>query len=97
MHIDIRRRGYDQLIPLTVTRDEVTIPTVPAYFMVDATTGYVQLRDFGENTDHDLKAALHALSAQGHEAPAARHPRESGRSARSGDQGFQRIPAARQR
>ena len=30
--IDIRRRGYDQLIPLTVTRDEVTIPTVPAWF-----------------------------------------------------------------
>ena len=53
------------MIPLTVTRDEVTIPTVPAYFMVDATTGYIQLRDFGENTDHDLKAALHALAAKG--------------------------------
>jgi len=65
VHIDIRRRGYDQLIPLAVTRDEVTIPTVPAYFMVDATTGYIQLRDFGENTDHDLKAALRSLSGKG--------------------------------
>jgi len=65
VHIDIRRRGYDQLIPLAVTRDEVTIPTVPAYFMVDAATGYIQLRDFGENTDHDLKAALRSLSGKG--------------------------------
>jgi len=63
--IDIRRRGYDQLIPFSVTRDEVTIPTVPAYFMVDATTGYVQLRDFAENTDHDLKLALHTLASKG--------------------------------
>jgi carboxyl-terminal processing protease len=65
VHLDIRRRGYDQLIPLAVTRDEVTIPTVPAHFMVDATTGYIQLRDFGENTDHDLKAALRALAGKG--------------------------------
>ena len=27
----VRRRGYEQLIPLDVTRDEVYIPTVPAY------------------------------------------------------------------
>jgi carboxyl-terminal processing protease len=65
VRIDIRRRGYDQVIPLTVTRDEVMIPTVPAYFMVDATTGYIQLRDFGENTDHDLKLALHTLASKG--------------------------------
>src|SRR5476649_1108307 len=50
VHIDIRRRGYEQIIPIDVTRDEVIIPTVPAYFMIDSTTGYIQLRDFGENT-----------------------------------------------
>ncbi len=65
VHIDIRRRGYDQLIPLDVTRDEVLIPTVPAYFMVDSTTGYIELRDFGENTDRDLKHALHDLASKG--------------------------------
>src|SRR6266849_1311948 len=59
VHIEITRRGYDQIIPLDVTRDEVFIPTVPAYFMIDGGTGYIQLRDFGENTDHDLKIALH--------------------------------------
>jgi carboxyl-terminal processing protease len=65
VHIDIRRRGYEQIIPVDVTRDEVIIPTVPAYFMIDQTTGYIQLRDFGENTDRDLKHALHELASTG--------------------------------
>ncbi|MGE5245927.1 MAG: S41 family peptidase [Betaproteobacteria bacterium] len=65
VEIDIRRRGYAELIPLVVTRDEVIIPTVPAYFMIDATTGYIRLQDFGENTDHDLNHALHELASQG--------------------------------
>jgi carboxyl-terminal processing protease len=65
VHIEIKRRGYEQVIPLDVTRDEVSIPTVPAYFMIDATTGYIQLRDFGENTDRDLKNALHKLAGSG--------------------------------
>ena len=42
VQIEIKRRGYEQLIPLEVTRDEVHILTVPAYFMIDATTGYIQ-------------------------------------------------------
>ena len=65
VEISIRRRGYEELIPLQVTRDEVTIPTVPAYFMIDATTGYIRMQDFGENTDRDVKHALHELASQG--------------------------------
>jgi carboxyl-terminal processing protease len=65
VHIDLKRRGYAQPIPLEVTRDEVFIPTVPAYFMIDGTTGYVRLQDFGENTDHDVRRALHELASKG--------------------------------
>jgi carboxyl-terminal processing protease len=65
VHIDIKRRGYADPIPLDVTRDEVFMPTVPAAFMIDATTGYVRLQDFGENTDRDLRAALRELSSKG--------------------------------
>jgi len=65
VHIDVRRRGYEQLIPFDLVRDEVYIPTVPAYFMIDATTGYIRMQDFGENTDHDVKHALHELSGKG--------------------------------
>jgi carboxyl-terminal processing protease len=63
--LEIRRRGYEQLIPIDLNRDEVHILTVPAYFMIDATTGYIQMRDFGENTDREVKAALRDLTAKG--------------------------------
>jgi carboxyl-terminal processing protease len=65
IQIEIRRRGFDQPIPVELIRDEVYIPTVPAYFMIDATTGYIRMQDFGENTDHDVKHALHELASKG--------------------------------
>jgi len=65
VQIEIRRRGYEQPIPVQLARDEVYIPTVPAYFMIDATTGYIRMQDFGENTDHDVKHALHELASKG--------------------------------
>jgi carboxyl-terminal processing protease len=65
VHVDVKRRGYEQMIPFELSRDEVTIPTVPAYFMVDATTGYIRMQDFGENTDRDVKHALRDLASKG--------------------------------
>jgi carboxyl-terminal processing protease len=65
IQIEIKRFGYDQPIPLEVTRDEVYIATVPAYFMVDATTGYIRHKDWGENTDRDMRRALRDLKQQG--------------------------------
>jgi carboxyl-terminal processing protease len=65
VRISLRRRGYDQLIELAVQRDEINIPTIPAAFMIDATTGYVRLQDFAEQTDNDLAAALTTLAAKG--------------------------------
>src|SRR5678816_333560 len=43
--IAVRRSGYDKLIDLSVTRDEIHMPTVPAAFMLDGTTGYLKLTD----------------------------------------------------
>jgi carboxyl-terminal processing protease len=63
--IQVKRRGYEALIPFELTRDEVYIPTVPAYFMIDATTGYIRMQDFAENTDRDVKHALHELASRG--------------------------------
>jgi carboxyl-terminal processing protease len=63
--IGIRRAGFDDLIPVEVIRDEIHIPTVPAYFMVDAQTGYVRVSEFGENTDDELGRALDDLAQQG--------------------------------
>jgi carboxyl-terminal processing protease len=63
--VGVRRRGYPEMIKFALTRDEVYIPTVPAYFMIDDTTGYIRMQDFGENTDRDVKHALHDLSSKG--------------------------------
>ncbi len=65
VQLELKRRGYDQPIPLEVVRDEVTIPTVPAYFMLDATTGYIRHKDWGENTDRDIRRALRDLQSKG--------------------------------
>src|SRR5262245_38055014 len=65
VQISIKRRGYSDLIPLEVTRDEVQILTVPAYFMIDATTGYIRHQDWGENTDREMQHALRDLQSKG--------------------------------
>ena len=63
--ISIQRSGYDTLIDLQVVRDEIHIRTIRAAFMIDATTGYLLLSDFGENTDQELGTALKDLTAKG--------------------------------
>jgi carboxyl-terminal processing protease len=63
--IAIKRAGYEALIDLEVVRDEIHIPTVRASFMLDDTTGYVLLQDFGENTDQELGRALADLTKRG--------------------------------
>ena len=65
IEISIRRTGYDELIDLTVERDEITIATIRGAFLVDDQTGYVKLRDFSETTDRDLRRALNKLKDEG--------------------------------
>src|SRR3954470_8545791 len=33
--VSIRRAGYEDLIPIEVARDEISIPSIPAYFMAN--------------------------------------------------------------
>ena len=65
--ISIRRTGYDELIDLAVERDEITIATIQAAFVLDDGTGYVKLADFSETTDRDLGRALGRLRDEGME------------------------------
>ena len=63
--IKVRRKGLEDLIPMEVMRDEITIPAVTAHFMVDPQTGYVRIDDFAEHTEEELTNALHAMQAKG--------------------------------
>src|SRR5215471_2381624 len=65
VYVGVKRRGYSEMIKFELVRDEVYIPTVLAYFMIDDTTGYIRMQDFGENTDRDVKHALRDLSSKG--------------------------------
>ncbi len=65
VNISVRRSGYDKLIDLEVMRDEISIPTIPASFMIDSDVGYVRLQDFAENSNQELGKALRDLSQKG--------------------------------
>jgi carboxyl-terminal processing protease len=63
--ISLKRRGYDDLIDLSVERDEVNITTVRGAFMIDNQTGYIKLGDFSETSDDEVGRALQDLKAKG--------------------------------
>ena len=65
VNIGIRRKGFDELVQLSVERDEISIPTILGAFMIDGGTGYVRLRDFSETTDRELGRALEELQRKG--------------------------------
>jgi carboxyl-terminal processing protease len=65
VNIAIRRTGYEELIDLSVERDEITIKSIQGSFMVDEHTGYVRLRDFSETTGEELERKLSELDELG--------------------------------
>jgi len=65
VNISIKRRGYDQLIDLQVTRDEVNIVSVRGFFMIDNETGYLKLGEFTETSNHEVGSALENLGGRG--------------------------------
>jgi len=65
VEFQIRRPGSEKLLDFRVERDQVTIPTVRASFMLPGGVGYVRLRDFSETSNDELTAALAKLRGQG--------------------------------
>ena len=63
--IAIRRRGYEELIPLEVMRDEVNIVSVRGVFMIDKETGYLKLAEFTETSNAEVGAGLDQLVSKG--------------------------------
>lgn len=65
VNIGIRRKGFERELEMRVMRDQVSIPSLSASFMIDSTTGYVGVTDFAEHTNEDLGNALEALTKKG--------------------------------
>lgn len=65
VNIGVRRKGFERLLEMRVMRDQVSIPTLSASFMIDGETGYVGVTDFAEHTDEDLGNALEEMKKKG--------------------------------
>jgi len=66
--IKIQRIGVAELIPYTLIRAEIPNNSLYAVFMLNATTGYILIRDFGETTNDEFRKALLNLKKQGMES-----------------------------
>jgi carboxyl-terminal processing protease len=63
--VGIARYGEAQPIDFTITRDVIPIVSVMAHFMVDPTTGYLDIGRFASNTYDEMMEALNDLRAKG--------------------------------
>ncbi len=62
--IGIARRGQKELHYVTVTRGEIPMKSVNCVYMLDEQTGYIRIKNFGENTYPELLIALAQLSQE---------------------------------
>lgn len=63
--IGVLRYGHAKPIVYEVTRGEIPTKTVTAAFMLDDSTGYIKVKNFGEKTYPELLIALANLQQQG--------------------------------
>lgn len=63
--LGILRYGEKNIQYITVTRGEIPTKSVTASYMLDDESGYIKIRNFGENTYPELLIALAKLSQKG--------------------------------
>ncbi len=61
VHLTVKREGYAEPLPFTVTRDEIPKHSVDSAFLLQPGVGYVRLSAFNEATGGELVAALKKL------------------------------------
>ena len=63
--ITIVRRGLEQPLAMSVTRAEIPQTTVRQTYMLNPTTGYIQLTEFARGTGREVAEALEKLKKEG--------------------------------
>ncbi len=63
--IGITRYGERKTKEFLVTRADITTKSITAVYMLDDSTGYIRIKNFGERTYAEMLAALFQLSALG--------------------------------
>lgn len=61
VRVSVERQGEDHLLDFTITRAEITNPTVDSALLLKPGIGYVHINNFYETTNDELTAALKSL------------------------------------
>ena len=65
VRLGVVRYGEQDVREFTVVRDQITTYSIPSVYMLDETTGYIKIKNFGENTYNEMLIALAKLSMDG--------------------------------
>ena len=60
--LGVMRYGEKEPVDIVVTRGEIPMNSVTAAYMLDSSTGYIKLKNFGENTYYEMLVALAQLA-----------------------------------
>jgi carboxyl-terminal processing protease len=64
VHVVVRREGATKPLSFTITRGEITQPSVDDVFMVQPHVGYIHISRFNETTNTELSQALKKLDGE---------------------------------
>ena len=62
--VGVVRYGHKAVKTFTITRDDIPQKSVSAAYMIDDSTGYINIKNFGENTYPEMLVALAELSQE---------------------------------
>jgi carboxyl-terminal processing protease len=66
VRVEVRRVGVAEPISMTITRDGIALPSIPNYYMVTPTIGYIGLtRNFQSTTSREMMVARAELIEKG--------------------------------
>ena len=63
--LGIKRPNTNKTLTFTVTRGDIPVNTVDAFYMIDKNTGYVKINQFGRHTYDEFITAMASLEEEG--------------------------------
>lgn len=65
VQVAVKRRGFDELLNFTITRDKIPQHSVDISYMINDEIGYVKINRFAATTYEEFKTAMDGLKKQG--------------------------------
>ncbi len=63
--LGIMRQNSKKMLTFTVTRGDIPVNSVDAYYMIDSRTGYIKVNQFGRHTYDEFITAMASLNEEG--------------------------------